>query len=478
MYPPITYFIVEDIMRNPKIGVLPLYIALYDRDSPQMRPAIDAAHANTVTRLKEQGLDVITWTVCRLQEEFAEAIKYFEDEKVDAIVTLHLAYSPSLESAKALASTDLPIIILDTTPTYSFNQYTDASAIDLNHGIHGVQDMCNLLLRNNKKFVICAGHMDHSNVLQKVVNAAKSAQVVNTMKHARVGIVGEPFDGMGDFSIAFDELKADLGVEIVPYDWQKDAERANAVTQEQIDAEYENDLLRFEFDPSVTREIYDRSAKASLIIRNWLEEEHLTGFSVNFLEIEAFRAGLNVMPFTECCTAMTRGIGYAGEGDVLTAALTGSLLSAFEETTFTEMFCPDWEGGALFLSHMGEYNYVIADGKPVLYEKNFPHTSAQNPTAAYKTMKEGRAVLINLAPFGDGRYTLTLAPGQMLKIAGENKMDRVTNGWFKPDIPLETFLEEYSKNGATHHSALVYGDVLEQLLPLADFLGCKCVVIK
>ena len=185
----------------------------------------------------------------------------------------------------------------------------------LNHGIHGVQDMCNLLIRNGKTFTVCAGHMDHSNVLQKVANAAKAAQIAHEMRNARVGLVGEPFAGMGDFRVPFDQLKYDFGMEVVTYDWEKGAERAAAITQAQIDSEYAADLERFEFAPDLTREVYDRSAKASLTIRKWAEDEKLTGFSINFLETEGSRPGLPVMPFTECCTAMANGLGYAGEGD-------------------------------------------------------------------------------------------------------------------------------------------------------------------
>lgn len=464
-------------MRNPKIGLLPMYVELYDRSNPEIRPAINAAYANTVRNLRKHGLDVITWDVCRLEKEFMAAIRFFEEERVDAIVTLHLAYSPSLESEKALAATKLPLIILDTTPDFTYDQYTDADALMLNHGIHGVQDMCNLLIRNGKKFVVCAGHMEHSNVLQKVAGVAKAAMIAHEMQTARIGLVGEPFAGMGDFRVPFHQLKADFGMDVVTYDWVAGARRAEAVTQEQIDREYAADTQRFVFDPNLTREVYDRSARAALTIRQWVQEEKLTGFSINFLETEGSHPGLEVMPFTECCSAMVNGLGYAGEGDVLTAAFTGALLTAYPETTFTEMFCPDWEHGSVFLSHMGEFNYAIADGKPVIQEKQFPFTSAENPTAAYQTMKGGRAVFVNLAPFGNGKYTLTLASGQMLSIVGENKQSQATNGWFKPDVPLEVFLEQYSQVGATHHGVLVYGDVLEQLLPLAEFLGCKGVVI-
>lgn len=465
-------------MRNPKIGLLPLYVELYDRSSPECRPTIEATYTNTAKKLRENDLEVLEAPICRLADEFSKAIAYFEEEKVDAIVTLHMAYSPSLESEKALASTKLPLIILDTTPTYTYDQHTDSSELMWNHGIHGVQDMCNLLLRNGKKFVICAGHMDHSNVIEKLKNAVKGAQIVTSMRNARVGLVGGAFAGMGDFQIPFEEMKRDLGIETVPFDWDRGAEIATSITQTDIDAEYACDQERFEIDPALPRSIYDKAAKAGLVVRKWVEEENLTAFSVNFLSVDGVSGGLPAMPFHECCNAMTKGLGYAGEGDVLTAALVGALMSAFDETTFTEMFCPDWEHGSVFMSHMGEYNYNIADGKPVLQEKPFPYTAAGNTTAAYKTMKGGRAVLINLAPFGNGQYTLILVPGQMLDIQGENKHTKATNGWFKPDVPLENLLETYSQNGGTHHSALVYGDVLDQLKPLADFLGCECVVIN
>lgn len=465
-------------MRNPKVGLLPMYVELYDLTCAEIRPDIDAFHKKVSNALTEKGLEVVNVPVCRLAKEFEAAVREFEAQDVDAIVTVHLAYSPSLESEKALAGTKLPIIVLDTTPDYTYDQHTDPAALMLNHGIHGVQDMCNLLIRNGKKFTVFAGHMEHSDVVSKVANAAKAAQVAHEMRRARVGLVGDPFAGMGDFRVPFKKMKDDFGLETVKYDFKKGAKRHEEITQADIDAEYAADCEKFEVDPALTREVYDRTARTALAVRKWVEEENLTAFSINFLETDGSPAGLPVMPFTECCRAMENGIGYAGEGDVLTAALTGALLTAFPETTFTEMFCPDWEHDSVFLSHMGEYNFAIADGKPLLQEKPFPFTSAENPTVAYKTMKGGKAVYLNLAPFGNGEYTLTVAPGEMLPIYGENKQAAATNGWFKPAVPLPEFLARFSQVGATHHSVLVYGDVLETLLPLADYLGCKLEVIK
>lgn len=116
-------------MRNPKVGLLPLYLELYDRTDPQIRPAIDACRMKVANALKAQGMEVIHVPVCRIEPEFREAVREFEKQDADAIVTLHLAYSPSLESEKALAETKLPIIVLDTTPDYYYDQFTSPDAL-------------------------------------------------------------------------------------------------------------------------------------------------------------------------------------------------------------------------------------------------------------------------------------------------------------------------------------------------------------
>ena len=465
-------------MRKPVIGLLPLYLELYDLTTPEVRPDIDTAYAKTTRLLEQEGLVVKTVPVCRLEKEFAQAVAYFEAEHVDAIVTLHLAYSPSLEVERVLVSTKLPLIVLDTTPGYTYDQYTPLSALMRNHGIHGVQDMCNRLLRNGKKFSIFAGHMEHSDVLDRVAAAARGAMAAHSLRNARVGLVGDVFTGMGDFQIPFDELERDLGIQVIPYDFEEAEKRIAAVTAAEINESYAHDQAAYAVEESLSRAVYDRSAKTALSVRKWIDEQKLNALSINYLATEGSNPGLPIMPFTECSQSMARGIGYAGEGDVLTAAFVGALLSAFPEATFTEMFCPDWEHGTVFLSHMGEVNPDVIDGKPRLVEKDFPFTNAENPTVLYGTLKGGQAVFVNFVPFGNGEYQLTIAPGEVLEIRGENTMKDSVNGWFKPDVSLETLLEEYSKVGASHHSALVYGDVVQDLQAMADCLGCKCCVIS
>ncbi len=96
-------------MAPAKIGLLPLWLKLYDDSAPEARPRIEGFVRAIAGEFERRGVTAVAASVCRLAKEFAAAVKRFEKEEVDAIVTLHLAYSPSLEASEVLARTRLPI---------------------------------------------------------------------------------------------------------------------------------------------------------------------------------------------------------------------------------------------------------------------------------------------------------------------------------------------------------------------------------
>lgn len=462
-------------MKKLKIGLLPLYIEMYDRDMPQIRPGIDGFRETIIKKLEEKGLAVSAAPVCRVKQEFSDAIASFEQQEVDAVVTLHLAYSPSLESSQVLAGTKLPLIVLDTTPAYSFGPSQEVDEINYNHGIHGVQDMCNLLKRNKKEFYLEVGHWEKSDVLDRVAGCVRAVKLAKEIRQARVGRIGEPFPGMGDFLVSTEVLKSTLGIETVSYDSQNSVSLVQSVTETEIAAEMKQDSVDFDIT-GLDATVHRGATIANLAVRKWIERERLTAFTVNFLAIDK-KTGIPCMPFLEASKAMGRGIGYAGEGDVLTAALVGALASVYPETTFTEMFCPDWESNSILLSHMGEMNVNLCAEKPRLAEEDFPYTDADNPILPYGRFKEGSGVLVNLAPGADNTYSLLVAPVHMLGVNQEDRMKNCVHGWFQPNMPIAEFLKAYSEAGGTHHSALVYGNAGDELMKFGRIMGWRVVKI-
>jgi L-arabinose isomerase len=219
----------------------------------------------------------------------------------------------------------------------------------------------------------------------------------------------------------------------------------------------------------VKPETYERSLRTGLAVEKWVAVERLDAFSFNFLSVSRAR-GLDTVPFLAASKLLARGVGYGGEGDLLTATLVAALASAYPETSFTEMFCPDWEHGTVYLSHMGELNWRLVDGKPLLLEMDYKWSDAANPVYLAGRFKPGKFLLVNLAPVRGG-YRLIVAPAEMLEVRGHDRMERSVRGWFKPPLPLPEFLAAYSRLGGTHHLALSYGAPLEAVTAFGRMLG-------
>jgi len=250
---------------KPRVGLLPLYLKLYDDAMADRRPRMEAFYGQIASELENRGLQVVRSSLCRVAPEFEAAVRSFEEAGAEAIVTLHLAYSPSLESADALSRTRLPIIVCDTTPTYSFNARQDPDEVMYNHGIHGVQDMCNLLIRRGKSFTIQVGHWQKSDVLDRVVRDVTAARMASRIRSLRVGLIGRPFKGMGDFSVPVAEMRHRIGVEVRTLEARKFARLLASVTEQELQAEREIDAKRFDF-AKVTPEAYMRSARTGLAV--------------------------------------------------------------------------------------------------------------------------------------------------------------------------------------------------------------------
>lgn len=449
-----------------KIGLLPFYIDIYDISSPHVRPRMEAFYEEIATQIEKRGIEVErTDDFCRLKPEFEKAVADFEMAGVDAIVTLHMAYSPSLESIDVLTKTELPIIVLDTTETLEFTNEQSSGEIMYNHGIHGVMDMCSMLKRYGKPYAIAAGHYTESNVIDETCGLVRAAVAAKALSKAHVGLVGGAFDGMGDFAVDPAELKERFGITVEELDAENLAEYAAKADKAAVEAELKRDKERFEFPEDMDWEKYKKIVAVCLGMRKCIEEKALTAFSANFRNVKE-------MPFIECCKAMERGVGYAGEGDGLTSAFVGAFLNTYPETGFVEIFCPDWKNNMVFLSHMGEVNYRTVEGKPlVAYKGGFVDTYA-----AYARMKGGKGVYVNISRDKDD-YQLLLASAEMQPYDNDN-FPTSMRGWMKPEHGTTAeFLKAHSVHGATHHSIFVYGATVEEMEFFGKLLSMKTVVI-
>jgi len=458
-----------------KAGLLPFYLKLYDDYKPEIRDGFTAFVQQISEVLEQRGIAVQSAPVCRVANEFKDSIRQFEEDGVECILTLHLAYSPSLESIDAFCATPLPVIILDVTMDADFGIQVSPDRIMYNHGVHGVMDFASMLRRRRRPFEIVAGYGADPDTQDRIVETARAAVAAHALRNSRVLRVGAAFPGMGDFAVDERVLKTALGISVKQVDLDALDAAVVTVTDAAVDKEVADDNERFvcELDPGA----HARSVRVGLGLRQLLDEGGYTACSVNFQKFDRADRPADTMPFLEICKAMGRGIGYAGEGDVLTAALVGALAQGFDAVTFTEIFCADWSGGTFFLSHMGEISTSVAKGMPRVIIKPFFLGGSLDPALLTCPVQPGPAVFVNLAPGPDDTFSLIVAPVEVLPEGDElqPEMRNVVRTWIRPQLGVAAFLEAYSRAGGTHHSALVLGDHADAVAAFGRMSGLGVV---
>ena len=268
-----------------KIGLLPLHLEMYDKNSPHLRERLDAFYKEIVQQFTDRNVEVVTSPFCRLKAEFQETIDRFEAEEVDAVVTIHMAYSPSLECVDTLTRTKLPIVILDTTQTFDFSPKQSPSEVIYCHGIHGVMDMCSLLRRYEKSYAIAAGHYLESDCIDRACGLVRAAKAATALSSAKVGLAGGSFDGMGDFTVSREELKERFGIRIEDIRSEQLQTCRADISMQELERELETNRQAYTFDDEIVEKDYEEAVLDGLALRACIEQNGYTAFSMNFQKI-------------------------------------------------------------------------------------------------------------------------------------------------------------------------------------------------
>lgn len=75
-------------MESVTVGLLPLYIKLYDDAAPDMRLRMEKFYGTIAGELEEWGLQVLTSPICRLHPEFKQAVKRFDHHSTSGLLPL------------------------------------------------------------------------------------------------------------------------------------------------------------------------------------------------------------------------------------------------------------------------------------------------------------------------------------------------------------------------------------------------------
>jgi len=459
-------------MRKPLIGVMGLTAELYKKKFPDFVERLDKHLLDFLQHLS-QFFEVVPSPVLYNRNLVKNAYDRMIESDVDGIIIIFLSYSPSMIIEPVIKNSKVPILIWNTQQIFEITEnFSTFDTMD-NHGMHGVQDLASVLLRENVKFSIVTGHKTQKDTMSNIESWGKCAAINHDLKKLRVGRIGGIFKDMGDFSIPDEKIKKILGPSIIDIDMKTMCAENRAISDREIESVMKDEENRFILSEDLDDDTRKKTIRFELGLRNLIKKFSLEAIAINFITFKGQKF-CEAIPFSAISKFISEGMGYAGEGDCLCAISVWMFQKLAGIATFTEMFTTDYKNNRIFMSHMGESNILMVkhSEKIKLVKKDMSISAKNTATCMFLfQMKPGQVTLLNLAPCnGNIRLITTVATIEDQQIFSSINAPHFL---LKIDGDVRDFLTCYSMLGGTHHLAMAYGDITEQLRLFASIAGIE-----
>lgn len=463
-------------LAQPRIGVIGLSLQFYRERLPEF-----------VERLQEQFkrfhgemtpfASVAMTAFCCESDEVADAVRRAEAEQVDALVVVPMSYTASLVSMTPLLRTPLPLVIWNTQEAMRIEPDYSPDDLLMNHVTQGAQDVTNALLRHGRVFGMASGHYRDRAALDELEAWLVAARTARTAQRLRVGLLGAPFQDMGDFGVDTTRMEGEWGPHVVRIPVSEFIHALDHVEDDEAESLMAGDRERYDVADDVTPDMHRISARLECALRRLVENHRLDAFTMNFSELMA-DGRCPTLPFLGLNKLMGEGLGYAGEGDAMTAALMAQMRHLAGAATFTEIYTVDYEKDHMMMTHMQECNPALArkKGKVRLVRKPFWAPGVEPYVGMHFTLDPQLITLTALSvdQFGDFFYVAHQAT--IVDMAPLANYD--APHWLVAlDMPVGEFLTRYSLAGGPHHLVAVPGHANDTLEKLACLQGFELRVI-
>jgi L-arabinose isomerase len=164
-----------------------------------------------------------------------------------------------------------------------------------------------------------------------------------------------------------------------------------------------------------------------------------------------------------------RGIPASGEGDLKTCLAMLMLDRLGAGGSFTEFYAMDFREGFVLMGHDGPGHLAISRGRPVLRGLGLYHGKRGRGVSVEFDVRHGPVTLLALTQMADGSLKIVTAEGEALP--GPTLRIGNTNSRLRFALTPAEFMNEWCRQGPTHHCALGVGHVRGTVAKLGELMG-------
>ena len=431
-----------------------------------------------LSRETKHVIDIIWNPTVTTSEEILEVCqKAIIDPECVGVITWMHTFSPAKMWIKGLQVLNKPLLHLHTQTIEKLPYDSiDMDYMNLNQSAHGDREFGFILRRLNMPHHTVVGYYQHETVIQEIIRFSEVVKAINYSKNLKVAMFGNNMRNVAVTDGDRVESQIKYGWEVNYYGIGDIVEIADTITENEIDQkiiEYELRYIPFEGDSKAVRE----QARYEIAFSKFFQEHKIKAFCDTFEDLY----GLTQLPGLGVQNLMTKGIGFAPEGDYKTAAMNALLMKMSETregaTGFIEDYTYDLSlGNELELgSHMLEVSPAFAATKPRIEVHPLSIGGKEAPARLVFDGITGPGLQLCMIDLGTHFRIIVVEiefvnPPKMPKLPVAKLMWKV-----KPDFA--TGIRKWLESGGGHHSIISMALTIEDIDLFAKLTGTELVKI-
>mgnify|MGYP000848852868 CR=1 FL=1 len=465
------------------IGLYGIGLDTYWPQFKGLRERLEGYQAKIVKRMQlHEGVEIVDGGLVDNPDTAREVGKYFKSNNVEAIFLYIATYALSHTVLPVALSVGVPIIILNLQPEAQidyekFNALGDRGLMTgewlANCQSCSIPEIAHVFNNAHLSYEIVTGYLDDELAWNEIDGWISAIKVKDTLKDTRFGILGHYYCGMLDVYTDVTRAVAVLGCHFELLEMDYLAKLRVAVKDEDVEKKIEQFNQAFNVLPECDQFEIERAAKTSCALDELIKENRLGAMAYYYEGIDGNEHENVVTSIIAGNTLLTAaGIPIAGECEVKNV-IAMKVLSLFGAGgSFAEFYAMDFVDDVVLWGHDGPAHPMIAEGDVSLVPLPVYHGKPGKGLSIQMSVKYGPITLLAYVQGPNGSTFLLVGEGE--SVPGPTLQIGNTSSRYRFPIGARAFVDQWSKAGPAHHSAIGIGHIGDKIEKLAHLLGIEC----
>jgi L-arabinose isomerase len=471
---------------NLRVGLFGIGLAAYWEQFPTLEDRLKDSILVVEQQLRATGRDIVNLGLIDSPERALAAGHEARRQDVDLLVLYVTTYALSSTVLPLVRRAKVPVLVLNLQPEAAidyerFNALPDRTAMTAEWLAYcsacPVPELANVFARAGIPFHQVTGVLrGDPECWQQIHEWLDAAQVVHTLSHTRLGLMGHCYGGMLDVATDLTQICAIFGTHVEIVEIDELTHIRQSVTNEEVKQQLSSIAQSFDVKADCAGDELERAARTSAALERFVEIHSLGALAY-------FYKGSGVEQNEDTITSIilgaslltSRGIPVAGEYEIKNALAMKIMDSFGAGGSFTEYYAIDFIDDVVLMGHDGPGHAGIAEGKTRVRPLQIYHGKIGRGLSVEMSVKTGPVTLLSVAESREHGVKLLFAEGQT--VSGPILEIGNTNSRYRFPIGTRNFVTRWNEQAPAHHCAVGLGHIGSKLEKLALLLGVEAARI-